>query len=61
MKDVYIVEAKRTPIGSFLGSFSEFSATQLGAIAIKEILQATKLGSDAMDSASAIMIENYNH
>jgi|GEM_PF-5216049 len=24
MKDVYIIEAKRTPIGSFLGNLSEF-------------------------------------
>lgn len=32
---VYIVSAVRTPIGSFLGSLSSLSATQLGGIAIK--------------------------
>lgn len=34
-KVVYIVSAVRTPIGSFGGSLKDFSATQLGAIAIK--------------------------
>ncbi|KAL6852016.1 Thiolase, N-terminal domain-containing protein [Trichoderma novae-zelandiae] len=32
---VYIVSAVRTPVGSFLGSLSSLSATQLGAAAIK--------------------------
>lgn len=36
MKEVFIVSAKRTPIGAFLGSLSSFSATELGALAIKE-------------------------
>lgn len=35
MKEVYIVSAVRTPIGSFGGMLANFSATQLGAIAIK--------------------------
>ncbi len=35
MKEVYIISAVRTPIGSFGGSLSALSATQLGAIAIK--------------------------
>jgi acetyl-CoA C-acetyltransferase len=35
MQEVYIVSAVRTPIGSFGGSLKDFSATQLGAIAIK--------------------------
>jgi len=34
-KTVYIVSAVRTPIGSFGGSLKDFSAPQLGAIAIK--------------------------
>ncbi len=34
-KVVYIVSAVRTPIGSFGGSLKDFSATQLGAVAIK--------------------------
>lgn len=36
MKTVYLVSAVRTPIGSFGGSLSDVSATQLGATAIKE-------------------------
>ncbi|TVY52751.1 Acetyl-CoA acetyltransferase, partial [Lachnellula cervina] len=32
---VYIVSAVRTPVGSFLGSLSSLSATQLGGLAIK--------------------------
>lgn len=35
VKVVYIVAAVRTPIGSFGGSLKDFSATQLGAVAIK--------------------------
>jgi acetyl-CoA C-acetyltransferase len=35
MKEVYIISAVRTPLGSFGGSLKDFSATQLGAIAIK--------------------------
>ncbi|NQV53940.1 MAG: acetyl-CoA C-acyltransferase [Flavobacteriales bacterium] len=35
MKEVVIVSAVRTPMGSFMGSLSGVPATQLGAIAIK--------------------------
>lgn len=35
MKEVYIVSAVRTPIGSFGGSLSSLSAIQLGAAAVK--------------------------
>lgn len=35
MKEVYIVSAVRTPIGSWGGSLKGFSATQLGSFAIK--------------------------
>lgn len=35
MKEVYIVSAVRTPMGSWGGSLKGFSATQLGSIAIK--------------------------
>ena len=38
MQEVYIVSAVRTPIGSFLGSLSGLTATQLGAEAIKGAL-----------------------
>ena len=39
MKEVYIVAATRTPIGAFGGSLSSLSATQLGAIVIKEAVK----------------------
>jgi acetyl-CoA C-acetyltransferase len=39
MKEVYIVAAVRTPIGSFGGSLSSFTATQLGGFAIKAALE----------------------
>ena len=38
-KEVYIISAIRTPIGSFGGSLKSLSATQLGAIAIKGAIQ----------------------
>ncbi len=39
MKEVYIISAVRTPIGSFGGSLKGFTATQLGALAIKGALE----------------------
>jgi len=36
MKEVVIVSAVRTPVGSYLGSLSSLKATELGAIVIKE-------------------------
>ncbi|MBN8834865.1 MAG: acetyl-CoA acetyltransferase [Niastella sp. SCN 39-18] len=39
MKEVYIMAAVRTPLGSFGGSLKPLSATQLGAIAIKGALE----------------------
>jgi len=43
MKEVYIVAAKRTPIGSFLGSLSQISAPVLGGYAVKAALQQAHL------------------
>jgi len=43
MKEVYIVSAVRTPLGSFGGVFAGVSATQLGAFAIKGALERIKL------------------
>lgn len=39
MKEVFIVSAVRTPMGSFGGALKDFSAPQLGAIAIKEAVK----------------------
>ena len=35
MKEVYVISAVRTPIGSFGGALSSLAATKLGAEAIK--------------------------
>lgn len=43
MKKVVITHAKRTPIGSFGGSLSSFTAGQLGSVAIKAVLEDSKL------------------
>ncbi len=42
-KEVVIVSAARTPIGSFLGALSTIPATKLGAIAIKGALEKINL------------------
>jgi acetyl-CoA C-acetyltransferase len=39
MQEVYIISAVRTPIGSFGGALKDFSATKLGAIAIKGAIE----------------------
>lgn len=49
MKEVVIVSAVRTPIGSFLGSLSSVPATRLGSIAIKAALDKIKLAPDKVD------------
>ena len=42
-KEVYIVSAVRTPLGSFGGVFANVSATDLGATAIKGALEKAKI------------------
>ena len=42
-KEVYIVSAVRTPMGSFGGTLAGISATKLGAVAIKGALDKIKL------------------
>ncbi len=47
MKEVYIVSAVRTPIGSWGGALKDVTATRLGAIAIKAALERAGIkGSD---------------
>lgn len=53
MKEVFIVAAKRTPIGGFLGSLSAFSATELGSMAIREAY--TSAGIDPKKISSVYM------
>jgi len=49
MKKAYIVSAKRTAIGSFLGSLKDVHASQLGAQVVKAIMEETGLATDAVD------------
>ncbi len=49
IKEVYIVDATRTPIGSFMGSLSSVPATKLGSIAIKGLIDRNNLPKDAVD------------
>jgi acetyl-CoA C-acetyltransferase len=48
-KEVFIVSAARTPIGSFMGGLSTVPATQLGAIAIKGALDRSGLKADQIN------------
>ncbi|HLU80450.1 MAG TPA: acetyl-CoA C-acyltransferase [Flavobacteriaceae bacterium] len=48
-KEVVIVSAKRTPIGSFLGSLSSIPATKLGAVAIKGAMESINLKPELVD------------
>jgi acetyl-CoA C-acetyltransferase len=48
-KDVFIVSAVRTPIGSFGGVLKSLTATQLGAIAIKGALDKIQLDNNLVD------------
>jgi acetyl-CoA C-acetyltransferase len=46
MKEVLILSAVRTPIGSFGGALKDFSATQLGALAIKAAVERAGISPD---------------
>lgn len=48
-KEVVIVAAVRTPIGSFGGSLKDFTAPQLGAIAIRGALEKAGVSADQVD------------
>lgn len=53
MRDVVIVAAARTPIGSFLSSLQSVPATELGAVAIRGVL--SQAGVDAADIEEVFM------
>ena len=48
-REVFIVSAVRTPIGSFGGSLKSLTATQLGAVAIKGALDKIQLDTNLVD------------
>lgn len=49
MKDVYIISGARTPVGSFNGSLSGFSAVELGSIALKETVKRAGIKAEEID------------
>jgi acetyl-CoA C-acetyltransferase len=49
MKKVVITTAKRTPIGSFNGSLSSYSAVELGSFVIKAVLEDSKIDKNVVD------------
>lgn len=48
-KEVYIVAAARTPMGSFMGAFSSIPATQLGSVAIKGAMEKGGINAEWID------------
>ena len=46
---IYIVAARRTPIGAFLGALSPMTAPQLGAAAVRGALESSGLAADQID------------
>ncbi|WP_372714786.1 acetyl-CoA C-acetyltransferase [Ilyobacter sp.] len=49
MSKVYIVSAKRTAVGRFMGSLSSVKAGQLGGTVIKNIIEETKIDPKNLD------------
>ena len=49
MKKVFVIKAKRTAIGSFMGTLKDVHAAKLGAVLVKSILEETGLKDDAVD------------
>ena len=48
-KEVVIVSAIRTPIGTYKGSLKNIKADQLGSIVIREVLKKSKFNEDEID------------
>lgn len=49
LKDVVIIDAVRTPIGSFQGTLAAITAPQLGALMVKSLLSRTQIDPAAVD------------
>lgn len=49
MREVFIVESLRTPLGSFGGSLADVEAPRLAATVIKELLERSNLSAEAVD------------
>lgn len=49
MKKVYVVGAKRTAIGSFLGTLKNTPPSELGAVLVRNIIEETKIEPSSVD------------
>jgi acetyl-CoA C-acetyltransferase len=49
MEAVYVIDAVRTPIGKFMGAFSEVTAADLGVAAVKGLLMRCKIEGDEVE------------
>ena len=49
MKDVFIIDAARTPVGKFQGSLENVSSVRLAEICIRELLERNKLDPASVD------------
>jgi acetyl-CoA C-acetyltransferase len=49
LEEVVIISGVRTPVGKFQGSLSDFTAPQLGAIAVKEAVKRAGLSPEHVD------------
>ncbi len=49
MQEVYVVDAYRTPFGSFCGELSDVPAPKLAAPVIRRLLEAHKLKGENLD------------
>lgn len=49
IREVYIIDAVRTPVGSFMGSLSTLPAVKLGSIVIKALMERNKLNYNDVD------------
>src|SRR5579862_4846186 len=49
LEEVVIISGVRTPVGNFQGSLSDFSATQLGAMVVREAVKRARLDPQQVD------------
>ena len=52
MEEAVIIAGVRTPIGKFQGALSGFSATQLGAIVVREVVKRAAIDPNWWTNAS---------
>lgn len=53
MREVVIVSGARTPIGDFMGSLKDYSAVQLGTIALKATIDRAGIKPDIIEEVTA--------